>query len=517
MWLSYLAIFTLCCLDALSNAHGPNIYHNTRRESVRSPNISSSFHVRKQLKSCFVQPGGRKQQEALKNNGNLHSFSGVKYHRQIHCNYKQNDHDIEGDSKPSRRNGSKKRKRNSMNSSSNDCKPKYKRRQQSRRGRNSSYNDIFTRTLVAPPLERRQPSNGYDDDDNNSILSTASFPSPGTKNGVKIQKFHREDDVLSPSVMERNEENCMAYICGELPVTYTNDCKTINAWLMDNVNDNYTGESSAYTNTFLGFDVEAAPTLPWRTPMNANFIGRPATVQLSTPYSSLVVHLSNKDVISPLEALLSDRSILKVGAGVDEDMLELFRWNQSLDAKGRFDIGGVGSNSKRSRVGLQKLVRAIVGVELPKSKKTAMSDWSKIPLSSKQLIYASRDAWAGAAVMENLGRFHREKMHVDLISSLIQENEREMSDVDDRARRRKNARMKTKKIIADTKELASFLDGDKHSKFDRQSRLQDIMPKEVKEEMDRLQVTLDETAPDGLLFFDPKELGLDFSFVEKGR
>ncbi len=213
-------------------------------------------------------------------------------------------------------------------------------------------------------------------------------------------------------------------------------------------------------------------------------------------------------------ALLSDETILKVGAGIDEDMLELYRWNQALDAKSRFDIGGIGSDSKRQRVGLQKLVRAIVGVELPKSKKIATSDWSQIPLSNKQLCYASRDAWAGAAVMENIGKMY-DDLQVDSIAALVREKERSMADVDSRARTRKETKIKMKDIMSEVKDMSTFLQPKtgKTSGKQHHERLLQIMPRATKLEMKRLQKIMDETSPDGVIFFDADDLGLDFNFV----
>lgn len=293
----------------------------------------------------------------------------------------------------------------------------------------------------------------------------------------------------------------MTYICGELPITYTNDPSTLEHWLTENCERDF-----GSTHYALGFDVEAAPNLPWRKPVNPDFINRPATVQLSTPYSSIVVHLTRrpdnhraKSVLSPLIACLSDETILKVGVGIDEDMLELYRWNKNLDAKSRFDIGGIGSDSNRSRVGLQKLVRAIVGVELQKSKKIAMSDWSKIPLQAKQLHYASRDAWAGAAVMENIGKMY-DDMQVDSIASLVRDRgERSMADIDMRAKTRKSTKTEVKMIMDQMKEMTSFLNGDGEKTMsgrERHENLLKIMPAATKREMKRLQNIMDETAPD---------------------
>lgn len=354
------------------------------------------------------------------------------------------------------------------------------------RNRNSYSKDrpIFTKTLIAPPLEK------------------------------SVDESEEENLVVSPSVTQTNKQECMTYICGELPVTYTNDPNTLERWLIEHCttdNDNI--------HSVLGFDVEAAPSLPWRKPTNWEFIDRPATVQLSTPYASIVVHLTKRpdryrarSVLSPLIAMLSDETILKVGVGINEDMLELYRWNKNLDAKGRFDIGGIGSDSNRSRVGLQKLVRAIIGVELLKSKKTAMSDWSRIPLSTKQLSYASRDAWAGAAVMENIGKMNAE-MSVDNIAALAKERERDMEDVDMRARTRKKTRLETKEIMDEMKSMSSYLQGsEKMNGRERHEHLMQIMPDATKAEMRRLQKILDETAPDDLIFFEADKLGLDFTF-----
>ena len=319
---------------------------------------------------------------------------------------------------------------------------------------------------------------------------------------------------------------CDVNYCGELPVTYTNDSKTLEKWLVDNCI-----LQAGTKHTFLGFDVEAAPNVPWRRAFNREFIGRPATVQLSTPYESIVLHLTDGNgsgpasALKPLQAMLSDPTILKVGAGIDEDMLELYRWGKSLNANSRFDIGGIGSNSKtRGRIGLEKLVREIVGVELAKSKKIAMSDWSMIPLTDIQVMYASRDAWAGAAVMENIGKY--DGLDVDCIAQMLRGKERNMQEVDSRARLRKQAKLEMKEIITKVKEMASSLHGGsdvkdngdpndkKSSRRDSYASLLDLMPKETRAEVDRLQIILDDTSPDGPIYFDADKLGLDFSFVK---
>ena len=82
---------------------------------------------------------------------------------------------------------------------------------------------IFTKTLIAPPLQK------------------AIFD---TQNELSVSK----------SVLSHNEEECELFICGELPITYTNDAQTVERWLYDHVlsqkrDDEY---------TFVGFDVEVS-------------------------------------------------------------------------------------------------------------------------------------------------------------------------------------------------------------------------------------------------------------------
>ena len=235
------------------------------------------------------------------------------------------------------------------------------------------------------------------------------------------------------------------------------------------------------------------------------FANRPATVQLSTPTSALVIHLTQEITLTSLQKVLADPQILKVGVAINDDMLELYRWNQHYDSKGRLDLSGIGSTSQM--VSLQKLVRAIVGVELPKSKKTAMSDWSRVPLSERQLTYASRDAWAGAAIMENLNLLFP-SMNVEVLGDLVHDRERDMEDIDIRRRLRKGAKTKVKDVMRQFKKYVN------HSSKHKQLYLPSIMPLLIKEEIERLKTVMDENAPDSIQYFEAESRGLDFSFED---
>jgi len=225
------------------------------------------------------------------------------------------------------------------NRNNNDRWRQHKRR---RRPTKLNANELFTLESTAPPL---------------------------------VQTDITNKQVVSPTILLQNDLECHPSICGPLQVTYTNDAKTIERWLCDNVRPVNKGDRYSY----VGFDVESV--VSWRRHAKQSFSNGPATIQISTPSSSLVIHLTSRHTpnhhyhstpttcaCKPLQAFLSDPSILKVGAGIDGDMLELYRYNPSLLARSRFDIGGIGSTSRYRRVGLQNLVRAAVGVELAKSR-----------------------------------------------------------------------------------------------------------------------------------------------------
>ena len=374
----------------------------------------------------------------------------------------------------------------------------------------------FTIHCIAPALEQVSSTQ----------LSSAASSSSSSSSSIKQQKIKQSGQrrkglpkivhkpVVSPSVNQKNQDPCGPFTLGELPITYTNDPTTVNKWLCDNIS--YQDGNSF---TCLGFDVESAPDLPWRKPTSTASsltMPRPSTVQLSTPHSSLIIHLTpdydtDESLLQPLQNVLSDPTIIKAGAGIDDDMLELYRWKSSLHAKCRFDIGGIGSSANGNRIGLQRLVRAIVGAELLKSKRIAMSDWSQVPLTMKQIHYASRDAWAGAAVVAHLGCMNHETMNVELIGNTVVDMERDMVDLNKRAMKRKKAKKKFKEMLKQKKEQYMYSQSNRgNDAIDRYQS--DISLDVTGEEMDLLQRIINDTAPDGLLYFPQEKFGLDFSF-----
>lgn len=271
-----------------------------------------------------------------------------------------------------------------------------------------------------------------------------------------------------------------------IPAVYTNSPLTISNWLSENISS---------SGCIIGFDVESNPRTPWT--INPRFEG-PSTVQLATADSCLVVHLFRKTgrpsiaSVPILEAVLSDETIIKAGVGIDKDLIELCQAWGILEARSRLNLGGIGvkSNGKET-TGLKRLSKAILNVDLLKSRKVASSNWSQVPLSDKQVAYCARDAWAGAAIVEELIARDPDTFSPDSLKCLL-ENQQSVEEMTVLAMERKLART----------ELTSLM-----APFQSQ-RSKRRIPSNVRREVTRLQGTIKASKPKPPLAFDVSSLGI---------
>lgn len=144
---------------------------------------------------------------------------------------------------------------------------------------------------------------------------------------------------------------------------------------------------------------------------HSKFKGRPVLVQLATTKSSLVIPLTlknrqcyNKACLPLLMQVLEDEKIVKCGVGIESDIYDLMRFvpgMKDLDAKSRLDLGLLGY-PHQNQLGLKALTRIVLQRNLDKPKRITISNWSKFPLSGEQIAYSARDAYAGAAIVDEL-------------------------------------------------------------------------------------------------------------------
>lgn len=146
-----------------------------------------------------------------------------------------------------------------------------------------------------------------------------------------------------------------------------------------------------------------------------------------------------------LKAVLEDETYVKAGCGIDADLLELHDLWGNLDAKSRFDLGVVvpqsGTKSEiRNKSGLKRLCRLILGLDLPKEKVNSQTDWASVPLKDNQIIYAARDAWAGAAIVNRLAEFNADVFGHQALMDLFQHSETPIVEMAERRGRRRQAK-----------------------------------------------------------------------------
>jgi hypothetical protein len=153
-----------------------------------------------------------------------------------------------------------------------------------------------------------------------------------------------------------------------------------------------------------------------------------------------------------LKAVLGDENYVKAGCAIDGDLLELHDLWGEFNVRSRFDLGVVipkknsmpkileGSPTIHNKSGHKSLSRSILGVDLPKENDSAQSDWSMVPLSESQIIYAARDAWAGAAIAEKLARDDPDLFGLEALIDLFQRTETPLSDLAERRRKRQEAK-----------------------------------------------------------------------------
>lgn len=209
---------------------------------------------------------------------------------------------------------------------------------------------------------------------------------------------------------------------------------------------------------------------------------------------------AREESLSFLSEIIEDETILKAGVGLDQDMLELYRWEPALakpeifsSMKGRLDMGGIGGE-RGTTVSLKKLADMVCGVELIKNKKLSISEWADAPLTNEQIAYAARDAWASAAVMHELQLRDPTTYSIERLLQQVLEEEIDIQELDARASARREAELEVQDIMGV---------GTKEGKRSRRS-LHRIELARVK----ALEQRMKELAPPKPFLFDLNPLGL---------
>ncbi|OEU11152.1 hypothetical protein FRACYDRAFT_246263 [Fragilariopsis cylindrus CCMP1102] len=290
--------------------------------------------------------------------------------------------------------------------------------------------------------------------------SASAAETAAAKNGPKLFAYQH---ILPPLLVDDTSSSASSSSSYDysqsIPCLYTNNIASASQWVdehilncnMNSKSKNSDGkkdeEEDLVEPIILGWDMESSPNLPWRETTNDSYLG-PATLQLSTVTNTLVFQIA-QDKYGPLcittgglpkfmNAILENTNIIKTGVAIDDDFIELYRWVMAIQQQQ--DNG--------------RLVQGILGVTIPKSKQLARSPWSRVPLTTEEITYAARDAWAAAAIMHKLNNSKDDETNNNqfspqaIINKLNEPRHRQSSinDISYKQAKRKNLKLEYKEL-----------------------------------------------------------------------
>lgn len=134
----------------------------------------------------------------------------------------------------------------------------------------------------------------------------------------------------------------------------------------------------------IGFDTETKPVFKKGVRHDV------AIIQLATSDCVFLIRLKKLGFPYELADLLSDKSILKVGMDIPQDVKGLRRLHKFIP-KGFIDLAVMTAQRGYKCEGVKKLSALILGIQI--SKRQQVSNWEADVLSEGQIVYAATDAW----------------------------------------------------------------------------------------------------------------------------
>lgn len=143
----------------------------------------------------------------------------------------------------------------------------------------------------------------------------------------------------------------------------------------------------------LGFDTETKPTF------SKGVNHRIALVQISNSEVAWLFRVNKIGIPPELRALFENDSILKIGAGLHDDMRRL-RQITPIKPGGFLDLQKYVEAFNIESKGLKKLVAIVLGYKISKAQQ--MSNWEADELTLQQQKYAATDAWVCLEIYNKL-------------------------------------------------------------------------------------------------------------------
>lgn len=143
----------------------------------------------------------------------------------------------------------------------------------------------------------------------------------------------------------------------------------------------------------LGFDTETKPA--FRKGVNNKI----ALIQIANSNVAWLFRVNKIGVPKELRKLLEDESLLKIGAGLLDDMKRLRKVTR-FEPGGFLDLQKYVEAFQIDSKSLKKMVAIVLGYKISKSQQ--MSNWEGEELTEKQQRYAATDAWVCLEIYNTL-------------------------------------------------------------------------------------------------------------------
>jgi len=139
----------------------------------------------------------------------------------------------------------------------------------------------------------------------------------------------------------------------------------------------------------VGFDTETRPTF------KKGKLNPVSLLQLATRKEAFLFRMNKLGHSPGLELLLTQASLLKIGAAIHEDIRAL-KAVYPHQTKGFIDLQDIVKNYGIENIGVKKMAAIVLGFRISKSQQ--LSNWEADTLTEAQMVYAATDAWVSLEI-----------------------------------------------------------------------------------------------------------------------
>ena len=143
----------------------------------------------------------------------------------------------------------------------------------------------------------------------------------------------------------------------------------------------------------LGFDTETRPNF------RKGRVNQISLVQFATPFHAFLLRITALNLPDELIELFEDDSIIKIGAALHDDLIDLRRI-RDFKAGGFLDLQKYVEAFGIRNKGVAKLAGIVLGFRI--SKNQQLSNWDAEKLNKAQKEYAAMDAWVCLKIYQEL-------------------------------------------------------------------------------------------------------------------